>query len=69
MKKIKRYHLAIPEELFDKVKKAANARNVTVVELLRRFIALGLIATRLNEEAGETLVIREGTKERQITFL
>ena len=69
MKEIRRYNLAISKELYNQVKKAADAKNITVVELLRRFISLGLIAVNLNNEAGETLVIREGKKERQIQFL
>lgn len=66
---IKRYHLAIPEELFEKVQTVADAKGITVVELLRKFIQLGLIVAKLNPEEGETLLIQEGEKVREITFL
>ena len=69
--KKKRYNLVLPEDLFDEVGKAADARHTTVVEMIRRFITLGLLAIDLDETPGAALLIREreGEEMREIRFL
>ncbi len=62
----KRYNLVVPEELYSEVENLANRRHTTVVEMLRRFIRLGLIAAKVDETPGAALLIREGDKERQL---
>lgn len=66
---IKKYNLALPQALFDELQEVADKRHTTVVELLRRFIKLGLIATQIDETPGAALIIREGDKEREILIL
>ncbi len=66
---MKRYNLVIPEVLFNEVQKIADEEHTTVVDLLRRFIKLGLIATDVSRKADSALVIREGNREREIMFL
>jgi len=66
---VKRYSLVLPEELFDAVQELAEQRQTTVVELIRRFIKLGLIAARIEETEGAALIIREGETEREIILL
>jgi 16S rRNA U516 pseudouridylate synthase RsuA-like enzyme len=63
---LKRYNLVLPEGLFEEVQRVADARQVSVVELLRRFIKLGLVAVKVEEKDDATLVIKEGDKEREI---
>ena len=41
-------------------------QHTSVVELLRRFTRLGLLATQLQERPDAALIIREGGTERQI---
>ena len=66
---IKKYNLALPQELFDELQEVADKRHTTVVELLRRFIKLGLIASQIDETPDAALIIREGNKEREILIL
>jgi hypothetical protein len=66
---IKKYNLALPQTLFDELQEAADKRHTTVVELLRRFIKLGLIAIQIDETPDAALIIREGDKEREILIL
>jgi hypothetical protein len=66
---LKRYNLVLPEDLFIEVQKVADNRHTTVVEMLRRFIKLGLLAIQLEEKPGAALLIREGDTERQIVLL
>lgn len=67
--KPKRYNLAIPEELFKEVEQLAAKEQTTVVDLLRRFIKLGLLTTRLQESPDAALIIRQGNTERQLVIL
>ena len=66
---VKRYSLVLPEELFDAVQELANRRQTTVVDIIRRFIKLGLIAARIEDTPGAALIIREGDTEREIIFV
>ena len=61
-----RYNLALPKELFEELKEAAEERGMTVVEVLRKFIKLGLLALETQDKPGSALIIREGDTERQI---
>jgi ATP-dependent Clp protease ATP-binding subunit ClpA len=65
----RRYTLVFPEELFGQVEQLAAAEHTTVVELLRRFTKLGLMAAAVQKEPGSALLIRDGEGERQIVLL
>ncbi len=64
--KLYRYNLALPKELFDELKKVADEKGMTVVEILRKFIKLGLLILEVQDKPGSALIIREGDTERQI---
>ena len=65
----RRDSLVLPDELFAEVERLAERQQTTVVELLRRFTRLGLLATQLQERPDAALLIREGGTERQILLL
>ncbi|HEX8597355.1 MAG TPA: hypothetical protein VF952_02455 [Chloroflexia bacterium] len=67
--KLKRYNLALPHELFDQLEAIAEENHTTVVEVLRRFIKLGLVAVKAQKEENTTFLIREGEKEREILVI
>jgi hypothetical protein len=69
MSGVKRYNLALPEDLFNEVQRLAEERHTTVLELLRRFVKLGLLAIQIEETPGSTLLIREGDKEKEIIVI
>jgi ATP-dependent Clp protease ATP-binding subunit ClpA len=66
---VKRYNLALPEDLFDQVQDLADREQTTVVEVLRRFVKLGLLATEIQDRPDAALIIREGGREREIVLL
>ena len=66
---VKRYNLALPRELFEQVEELAELNQTTVVEVLRRFIKLGLVASRIEQTPDAALLIREGSTEREIILL
>ena len=65
----RRYTLVFPEELFGQVEQLATAEHTTVVELLRRFTKLGLLATEVQRTPGAALLIRDGDGDRQSLLL
>ena len=65
-KNIARYNLALPTALYDEVKQAADKHGVTVVDIIRKFLQIGLMVIKLQDEPGAALIIREGDSERQI---
>jgi hypothetical protein len=66
---LKRYSLALPEDLFTAIQELADKRQTTVVDLIRRFIKLGLIAAKIEDTPGAALIIRDGDTEQQIILL
>ena len=68
-KATKRYTLVLPEALFDELQGLADTRGTTVADLLRRFVKLGLLAIRVEEDPDSALIIREGGTEREILLL
>jgi hypothetical protein len=65
----RRYSLVMPEELFAEVERLAERQQTSVVELLRRFTRLGLLAMELQARPDASLVIREGGTERVVLLL
>jgi hypothetical protein len=59
----------LPEDLFTAIQALADQRQTTVVDLIRRFIRLGLIAAKIEDTPGAALFIRDGDTEQQIIFL
>lgn len=66
---VKRYNLVLPEELFNEVEKIAEKKQTTFVDILRRFIKLGLLAIQIEESPNTALLLREGNTEKQIIFM
>lgn len=68
-KKMKRYNLALPEDLFDELQRMADSQQITVVELLRKYIKLGLLVNRALESPDSSLLIRERDVEKEIILI
>ena len=66
---LKRYSLVLPEDLFNEVERLADERQDTVIELLRRFIKLGLLVVQIENSPDKTLLIREGDRDRGLLIL
>jgi hypothetical protein len=63
---MKRYNLALPQTLFDEIQSVAEKRQTTVVEMLRRFIKLGLLVDELENSPDSAFIIREGDREKEV---
>jgi hypothetical protein len=66
---IKRYNLALPEELFNELQELAERKQTSVVDILRRSIKLGLLAASLEETPDSAIIIRRGGVEREIVLI
>lgn len=62
----KRYNLVLPEELFDAVQQMAHEKDTTVVDLIRKFLRLGLVIADVEKSDLATIYVREGDQERKI---
>jgi len=65
----RRYNLALPGDLYDELQKLAEKNGTSIVEMLRRFIRLGLLAARLQEDPNSALLIRDGDTETRVLLL
>jgi hypothetical protein len=67
--KVKRYNLVIPSGLFEEVQTLADEESISVLEMLKRFIKIGLIITKLYQSRDAALIIRQGDRERELVLL
>jgi hypothetical protein len=67
--KTKRYNLILPINLFNQVQTLADEEGTSALELLKRFIRIGLIITKLTQSSDAALVIRQNGKERELVLL
>lgn len=63
---MKRYNLDVPVELFEDLRIVAERQHTTVVDVIRRFIRLGLAVEKTPDS---TLYIREGDSFSKIILL
>ena len=64
--KVKQYDFILPDSLFGEVQAMANDEHISLLEMLKRFIKIGLVVTKLYQSPGARLIIREGNKEREL---
>jgi hypothetical protein len=61
-----RYNLNLPPGEYARLRELAARRDTTILDLIRRAIRLLLL---LSETADQTIILRDGDKDREITFL
>ena len=66
---MRRYNLLLPEDLYAEVKAVADRHDTTVAGMLKRFIKLGLIAVKVEDDPDAALIIRQGGRDREILLL
>lgn len=65
---MKRYNLTIPDELFNKMEEVAANEQTSVVDILKRYIKVGLLVDEVRSNGGK-LLIRENNVDREIVIL
>jgi hypothetical protein len=66
---MKKYQIVVPESLFEEIEKVAHSRQTTVIDIIRRFLKLGLLTAKIENTDNAGLFIREGDSEREIILL
>jgi len=64
----KRFNLVIPNALYEELEAEAVHKNITVTELIRKYMKFGLLSARLEKE-GKLLSIRDGNVYIDLTIL
>ncbi len=64
----KRYNLVLPTHLYEEVQTLADEQKTSVLDLLRRFIKIGLLVAKLSQSPDTAFIIREGDREREVVF-
>jgi hypothetical protein len=67
--KTKRYTLTLLESTLDEVDGIAADEGVTTVNILRRFVRLGLLVTKAQRTSGASLIIREDGQDKHILIV
>jgi hypothetical protein len=68
-RKVHRYNLVLETRLYDKLTEIAASKGITLVELMRKYIRLGLIVSALEDEPGSKLIIRTDDTEKEIILI
>ncbi len=68
-REIKRYNLALSVDQYNELQLVANREGETVVDVLRRFIKLGLFVDKVNQSGHAKILIRENNVDREIMFV
>ncbi len=66
---MRRFNLVVPDPLWDEVEAAAETEHVTVTELLRRYMKLGLWVLAAHKRGAQIIVREEGQPDTHIQFL
>jgi|GEM_PF-2256625 len=66
---VKRYNLVLPIDLFNAIQDIANEQHTSVVDILKRFITLGLIAYDAQKDPNAKLILKEGGREQEIALV
>jgi len=69
LKGVKRYQLVLPNALYARVQQAAEDQDVTVVQLLRAYIKLGLMVSEAEKQPGTELILRTQDGEKQLVLV
>ncbi len=64
-----RYNLTLEVRLYAELQEIAASKGITFVELMRKYIKLGLIVSALEDKPGSQLIIRTGDTEKEIILI
>ena len=66
---LKRYNLSLPEDLYNELQCLAESEHTTVLDTIRRFIKLGLVVVKIQQDSDAKIVIQEGDNRRELAFI
>jgi len=67
---LKRYTLVLPDSTFQEIKSIAEKHGTTILDILKKFIILGLLVEKVDETPGSAMVLRtEGKPDERIVIV
>lgn len=66
---MKRYNLLLPDDLFGEIQALATDEHISILELLRKLIRIGLKFYLFSRSSSARIILREGEQEREIILL
>lgn len=66
--RLKRYSLVVSEHLFNEVQRTAEEEHTSIVDLLRRYIKLGLYIAKMTSNPEVQIIIRKDGREQEFKF-
>lgn len=67
--KQKRYSMVIQPDLYAQVEAVANSHGASVVDILRRFMRLGIMLDEANSNPDAAIIVREAGVEKEIVLI
>lgn len=58
------YNLKLPDGLYNELKDLSKKQGTSVAEILRKFIRLGLLATKYQDDPGSSILVEENGKQK-----
>lgn len=65
----KRFNLTMPMETFEELEAISQTDGRTVVDVIRRFISLGMLIREIQARGAEVLIREEGKEDKLIVIL
>jgi hypothetical protein len=62
----KRLNVTMPDELFAEIEKIAVERGISAVDVIRKFIKLGLFIAEIEKDPNSNIVFRENGKDDRV---
>ncbi|MGE3541459.1 MAG: hypothetical protein AB7N91_29005 [Candidatus Tectimicrobiota bacterium] len=68
-KDTKRYSLVLPGQLFEAIQELAEERQTTVLEIIKKFLRLGLLVADAEKSPDSEFIIRKGEREQRLLLV
>jgi hypothetical protein len=66
MKQTQRFNLTLPAPVVSEMEKIAEAYDISIVDVIRSFIRIGLLVSRAQNDPDKAVLIREGERITEI---
>ena len=66
---VKRYNLGLPAELYNELHEISKKEHSTVLEMIRKFIKLGLVIIKIGSDPNSAVIIRDAQGERELKVI
>lgn len=69
MSDTKRFNLTMPADTFSDLEEIARSESRPIVDVIRRFIALGMLVKQVQDRGAEVLIREDGQEDKLLLIL